>query len=260
VQTIVARAYTVSAWFYTAYPSQPPPLSHGVTKLDGGQIYTVETIHNKLTPVFGLSNSFFLESLDSIVRMEAEYFNREPAFVPNINLGVNNETVTNPLKVLTNCNNEKCRVARASFLRWELGLDRFIFIRPLNPTNSFTWITAVVGSWNMDETSEKDFRYYGQTKPGATGNGPNDYVQLEKVEAFAQTHIQTDYLHGRFTPSATVIVNKRGTYTLNPDLLYRWTDWLIFDLNLVHIGGAFQGIGFFRDRDQISLRATYQLN
>jgi hypothetical protein len=257
-QTIVNRTYTLSAWFYTAFPSTPVPISHGIT----AGVFTVETVHDKLTPVFGVGNTFFLEPLDGIVRMEAEYFNREPAFIPDINLGVNKNTATTAgaLGVLTNCSNEKCRTARASYLRWELGFDRFFFLRPVNPTNSFTWVTALVGSWNLDETSQKDFRYAGQTKPGTTGNSPDDFVQQKKVETFAQTHLQTDYMHGRLSPSATVILNLRGTYALLPAVTYRWTDWLLFDLSLIHIGGAFEGLGFFRDRNQVSLRATYQLN
>ena len=62
------------------------------------------------------------------------------------------------------------------------------------------------------------------------------------------------------SPGITLIGNVRGTYVVQPDIVYRWTDWLLFDLNVVHIGGEFESVGFFRDRDQISMRATYQLN
>jgi hypothetical protein len=263
IQTILNRTFTVSAWYYTAFPSAPVPLSHGITtRVNGTPLFVTETVHNMMTPVFGLGNSFFFEPLDSIVRMEAEYFNREPSFIPEINLGVNSQTASGAgqIKVLTNCNDEACNVARASYLRWELGLDRFFFLRALNPTNSFTWVTAVVGSYNQDETSQKDFRMNGQTKPGTLGNSPSDFVQQKKVEMFAQTHLQTDYLHGRLTPAVTFIQNARGTYALQTDLLYRWADWLLFDLNYITIGGEFAGVGFFRDRDQVWFRATYQLN
>ena len=54
---------------------------------------------------------------------------------------------------------------RADYLRWELGFDRFFFARTLNPTNSFTWVTAMVGSYNLNETSQSDFRYSGVFKP-----------------------------------------------------------------------------------------------
>jgi hypothetical protein len=267
-QTVVNRFFTVSGWFYTAFPSQPPALSHGLTRVAGAdsQLFTTETVHDRITPVFGLANTFFFEPLDSIVRMEAEYFNREPSFIPETNLGVNAASAKNPLLVITGCTpsavtgKSKCSLARASYLRWELGADRFFFLRALNPTNSFVWVTALVGSWNMDETSQKDFRFSGQRKPGATGNNPDDFVQQKKVEVFGQTHLQTDYVHGRLSPAITLIAYARGTYAVNPTVQYRWTDSLLFNLNFIYIGGEFQSLGFFRDRGQISARVTYQLN
>ena len=290
VQTVVARDYTVSAWFYTAFNQAPVPLIDSVAKpLPSSPacvvaapgtpnpckpILSTELVH-QLVPVMGVSNTFFFQPLNGIIRMEAEYFNREPAFIPSANLLIP-QVNTRPALLTTACKNAQgnptqCvgqfavagRLPHADFLRWELGYDRFFFFRPLNPTNSFVWVTAIVGSYNMDETSQKDFRFDGQQKPGTASNPkpqPADFVQVQKVEVFGQTHVQTDYLHGRLTPGITLIGYQRGTYAVNPTVTYRWTDSLLFDLNLIHIDGAFQSLGFFRDRDQISVRATYQLN
>ncbi len=288
VQTVVARDYTVSAWFYTAFNQAPSPVldtkaypalgspncveitdpSNPTRKICRPFLGT-ELVHS-LVPVFGISNTFFSQPLNGIIRMEAEYFNREPAFIPNLNLLIptidkNPNLVNCPQGSFTRCTQfqRAGQLAHADFLRWETGYDRFFFFRPLNPTNSFVWVTAVVGSYNMDETSRKDFRENGEQKPGTSSNPqpqPADFVQLQKVEVFGQTHVQTDYLHGRMTPAITLIGFVRGTYAINPTLQYRWNDSLLFDLNYVHISGMFQSLGFFRDRDQISMRATYQLN
>jgi len=262
-QALVNRFLTASVWFYTHFPNQPVPLSRGTipTTTPGVQIATTETVH-KLTSVIGAAGTFFLEPVDGIVRLEAEYFDNEPGFIPEQNMGITQGIP--PFQVLTACNEvdgrSPCRVPRADFLRWEVGFDRFFFFRPLNPTNSFTLITAIVGSYNLDETDNKDFRFAGQRKPGHQGTSPNDFVQLKKVEAFFQGSLQTDYMHGRVTPRLTTIFYTRGTYVILPSIRYRWTDWLLFDLSLIHIGGAYQSIGFFRDRDQLSFRVTYQLN
>lgn len=260
-QTVLNRFFTLSAWMYTQFPAQPPALADGLvptTTKDAQtglpvRIFTTETVH-QLTPVIGAANTFFLEPADAIIRMEAEYFNREPGFVSELNLCVTKGG--NPLNIL------RCKGAlpRADILRWEIGFDRFFFIRALNPTNSFTFVMANVGAYNMSETRLKDFRFLGQTKPGALGTNPDDFVQLKKVENFSQVHLQTDYLHGKLTPGITVISNVRGTYAVNPTVEYRWTDWLLFDLNFIYIGGEYQQLGFFRDRGQISARMTYQLN
>ena len=263
-QAVVDREYTVSAWFYTTFPSAPVPISHGLTPTRCTQaapcFFTTELDHHNLTSVFGAATTFFVEPVDSIIRAELEYFDNESGFIPEKNLGVNKETATNPLKVLTNCSGEKCSIPKADILRWELGLDRFFFARFLNPTNSFTFVSAIVGSWNLSETSVKDFRMNGQTKRGKTGNSPDDYVQMQKVEAFGQIALRTDYMHGRLTPGIVFIQNLRGTYAINPALTYRWTDYLLFDVGLVHIGGMFQQVGFYNDRDQVSTRMTLQLN
>jgi hypothetical protein len=45
-----------------------------------------------------------------------------------------------------------------------------------------------------------------------------------------------------------------------PEVTYRWNDSLLFGLKFVYIGGDYQQLGFFRDRDQVSLRVTYKIN
>jgi len=261
-QTVIAREHTFSVWFYRTFPSQPAPVSRGLTRLQTGgiggvpnrvELFVTETIH-KLTSVYGIGDTFFLEPIDSIIRLNAVYFENEPGFVPEINLGVG--AVDNPLQILA----YQGSVPVADLLRWEVGADRFFFIRALNPTNSFIWSSAVVGQYNLDETGAKDFGFAGQTKPGTTGLSKDDFVQLKQVEAFAQAHIETGYLHGRLTPALTGIANVRGTHALLADLTYRYSDSLLFALKFTYIGGEYQQLGFFRDRDQVALRVTYQIN
>jgi hypothetical protein len=166
-------------------------------------------------------------------------------------------------------------------LRFELGYDRFFFFRPLNPYNSFTWVTAYVGQWNLSETfTNKNYRFGGQQKLSPTGTrvGANtaglslqtigklhtvatDFVDLYPYESFVQTHLQTDYLHGRLTPSITGIVGLDGVYGFPMGVTYRYTDSLLFDFKYVLLGGNFNfPFGYFRDRSQLSARVTFLLN
>jgi len=252
-QTVVNQAYTVSAWFYTHFPNAPVPVKEAVATINNRNLFVVRTFR-KLTSVFGAAATFFAEPLDSIIRAEVEYFENEPGFIPDTNLRLSTDPAN--LQALT----AKGSVPYSDIIRWELGLDRFFFLRPLNPSNSFLIAAAIVGAYNLDETGEKDFRMSGQQKAGKSGQFPNDFVQQKKVEAFSQVHLQTDYMHGRLAPGFTGIFNVRGTYALLPTVTYRFTDWLLFDVSYVHIGGEYQQIGFFRDRDQIATRVTYQLN
>jgi hypothetical protein len=288
VQTVINRAYTVQAWIYTHFPQAPVPRHVAPVVVKPGSagvrtqaavlctrsfpqgcnpLFMVETVHD-LTTVYGLATTFFVERVDGILRAEVELFENEPGFIPQYNLnlktpedeanGIGNPgfgSVTHPGTVPV-----------ADILRWELGFDRFFFIRPLNPTNSFVFVMSNVGAWNLDETPRKDFRANGQRKPlkdiisPTTAPVPNDFVQQKKVENFFQVTMQTEYLHGRLTPRLTYIQNLRGTYAFHPSLTYRWSDWLLFSADLIHIGGEYQSFGFFRDKDQLAFKVTYQLN
>ncbi|TMB20065.1 MAG: hypothetical protein E6J71_09990 [Deltaproteobacteria bacterium] len=293
---LVARDYTTSLWFYRTIAENPIPvfrpldLTRAPIVHPGGtgptQLITA-TVHG-LTSVFGGAVSFFSNPLNSIVRGEVEYFLDEPNFIPSQNIPFQNLVRTPALKNLLIPLGAKIKpgpttgfVPRADSLRWEIGLDRFFFYRPLNPSNSFVWVSALVGDWNVTETfTGKDFRYFGQLKATDTGlrTGANinaihgisdvgklhtvstDFVDKKPVEWFIQSTMQTDYLHGKLEPRLTIVVNPRGTYAIPMSVEYRYTDNLLFDLRYTILWGGFFGTGFFRDRDQILARMTLLLN
>jgi hypothetical protein len=294
--TVVDRDYTTSVWYYRTFANpvpvfQPLDLSRAPITTGGkgkGPTQLITEIENGLVDVFGASNSFFSEKADGIIRQEVEFFLHEPAFIPNTNIPFEAELRAPGLKPLLAALGEPATpgidhgtVPHANFLRFELGYDRFFFLRPINPYNSFTWVTAYVGQWNITETySGKDFRFGGQQKATNVGvrlgaNAQNltiknfnqlhtvatDFVDLYPYESFIQTHLQTDYMHGRLTPSITAIVGFDGVYGFPMDLTYRFSDNLLFDFKYVLLGGNFYfPFGYFKDRSQLSARMTVLLN
>jgi hypothetical protein len=260
-QTVIARDHTFSTWFYTHFPSMPAARSLGSVRInpqsptDKRFLFVTETVH-KLTSVYGVADSFFFEPLDSIIRAEVEFFENEPGFIPEKNLGAGPGGDSAGLAVLFH----KGSVPVQDMLRWELGLDRFFFIRPLNPANAFLVSAAVVGAYNLDETDQKDFYAIGQRKPGKLGDSTDDFVDLKPVEAFLNVHLENQWRHGKLFFGFTGIAHSRATFAAMPEVRYRFSDSLLFSAKVVWIGGNFQSIGQFKDRDQISLRATYQLN
>ncbi|GIW42549.1 MAG: hypothetical protein KatS3mg076_3126 [Candidatus Binatia bacterium] len=268
LQSLVGRSHTVTLWYYTTFPTAPVPrlvrlVNIGLPQLQGKQGVIVNEIVHDITHVFGISDTFFFEPLDTVIRANAIYFFQEPGFVPEISLRQELEMGVNPVV--------KSAVPRADFLRFEIGFDRFFFVRPLNPTNSFLFVTAFSGSWNVTETfdDDKDFRFNGATRPDARLfvspdlpiPNPNQFVDLKPFDnGNWQTRIQTDYLHGRLTPGITTILNYEGAFAINLAVDYRFTDWLLGRLQYTIIDGAFHQIGFNRDRDQLAFRLTYQLN
>ena len=260
-QTVIARDHTFSAWFYTHFPSQPAARSLGSVRItpqtpgDKRFLFVTETVH-KLTSVYGVADSFFLEPLDSIIRAEVEFFENEPGFIPTQNLGAGPGKESAGLSVLFH----KGSVPVQDMLRWELGVDRFFFVRALNPANAFLLSAAVVGHYNLDETDQKDFYAVGQRRPGKLGDSTDDFVDLKPVEAFLNVHLENQWRHGKIFLGFTGIAHSRATFALLPEVRYRFSDSLLFSAKLAWIGGNFNGIGQFKDRDQLSLRATYQLN
>jgi len=303
---LVNRDYTTSVWYYRTFVNAPVPvfqsldLSRAPIKHPGNPNFTGPTqliteITHGTEDVFGGATTFFSEKMDGIVRAEMEYFMNEPAFIPNQNLPFQNLLRKPALRNILNnvlgqnipAGKDDGSVPTADFIRFELGFDRFFFYRTLNPSNSFTWVSAYVGQVNLSEIAGKgNFRFGGQTKV-CKSNQPNcngtvvpvntsalsintigqlhtvakDYVDLYPYESFFQTHLQTDYMHGRLTPSITAIVGLDGVYGFPMGATYRFSDSLLFDFKYVLLGGNFYfPFGYFRDRSQLSARITYLLS
>lgn len=287
-QTVVNRFLTLQTWVYRTFPQQPVPvkIGYGGEQVAGNVPVRINTtnffivsIEHKPVMVYGLAGTFFSEWLDGIFRLNAQLFEHEASFVPEKNLNICAVSPTQPKLCPGGRNSITSRghIPYADVLRYEIGFDRFFFLRPLNPTNSFVFSSSVVGSYNASYTGADANHFRSpQLKPGpicfqGDGNGncntfrqrgafQVDYTNTYPLDAQFQVTMQTDYLHGRLSPRLTYIQFVRGTAALHPTLIYRWNDWLLFQADYQYISGAYQSLGFFRDRDQFALRMTYQLN
>ncbi len=293
-QTVVSQFLTAQAWVYRTFPQVVPrkigyadntPIQIGqpISPQTPGTSFFIVGLEHKPSMVYGLAATFFEEHLDGIIRLNAQLFEHEQGFVPQTNLNICPVNTKQPLDKRA-CKNGLNNVTSpghipfADVLRYEIGFDRFFFARFLNPTNSFVLSSSIVGSYNASYTGAQanHFRFQGQLKPGPVclvGNGKgdcsifrqrgqfqDDYVNAYAADAQGQITLQSDYLHGRLTPRLTYIQFLRGTAALHPSIIYRWSDSLLFQADYQFISGAYQSLGFFRDRDQVALRVTYQLN
>jgi hypothetical protein len=318
---VLFRDYTVSGWFFRTYPQQPAPHLIGgepsITRTDipstlidnrgfrvsrcldanGNQVRrpnrsglspvgltpsgrpcgfakpVVTELARHLNGVAGIGATWFAQPLNGIIRSEIEYFIDQDAFIPGVNL--------DPQVQVPGGTKKNNTIAKADYMRWTLGYDRFFFFRPLNPTNSFTFIATHNGSWNVSASSSKDYRN-PQAKPGKSqatpgaipgnplcpGAGfsclqaiPSTFEDEKEVEHFFQFALQTDYMHGRLTPRLVAILDPSGIYAFQLTGTYRITDYLLFSSGFYAIEGSRRsGIASFKDRNQIQMRLTYQLN
>src|SRR5262249_62070653 len=95
---IIARGYPASVWYYRTFATAGVPVflpldvSRAPILGKGGKGPTqlITEIDHGLEDVFGGAMSWFSETLDGIVRTEAEVFVNEPAFIPNVNIPFEN--------------------------------------------------------------------------------------------------------------------------------------------------------------------------
>ncbi|MBM4243885.1 MAG: hypothetical protein FJ148_08740 [Deltaproteobacteria bacterium] len=281
-QTVIARDYTTSVWFYKTFPTEPVAINLGVSADTGRLVTSVEA---PLINVAGVASTFFSSFLNSIVRAEVEVFNNTPGFRVDTNITAGLSAACNAPGAVKN--SKTCgHYDEINLIRGELGVDRNVFIPWLNESNSFIWVTSFVFTANPDETATKDYRASGILKPSAliragkggapagsitTGcngqPGPCDFVNQGAFDFFFQTHLESNWLHGKVPAGITAVMNNRGALAIFPDIAFRMSDSFIFSARYVNIhtfgsenNGFSAGLGLFRDRDEVWLRATYQLN
>jgi hypothetical protein len=257
----------------------------------GGKIAAVTVLERDLESSFGTAATWFSQPLNAVIRTQLSFFWDEIAFRPKKQL--------NPRSQLPECNQRmadagfpiapgvtcventpKSEAARANYMRFVVGYDRFFFFRPLNPSNSFVAVAAFNGQVNMSAINGPDYRN-PQPKPGhpATRNDadqdgdgdvdqldvyvdPKDYEDQYLFEGFAQLALQTDYMHGRLQPRFVVIADVSGIFGFAPSFTYRFSDNLLGQVNYLAIIAPHRksGLGTFRAHDMVQFRLTAQLN
>jgi len=250
----------------------------------GRKIPAVTVLERDLESSFGTAATWFSQPLNAVLRTQLSFFWNELAFLPKRQL--------NPRSQLPNCSKlegtgflvipdvscvddtPKSEAARANYMRFVVGYDRFFFFRPLNPSNSFVLVGAFNGQVNMSAIGGPDYRNpnakpgHPQTRQADPNNQLTAYVDKHDFEdqylfeGFAQVALQTDYLHGRLSPRFVVIADLAGTLGLAPSFTYRFSDNLIGQVNYLNIysPGRKAGLGTFRAHDMVQFRLTAQLN
>lgn len=296
---VLARDYTVQAFFYRTFNQAPVPVLMTPGGIDlnlQGKLKTtlidrkgrrcpkpsatcvasvpaVTVLERDIYSVWALAATWYSDFLRGIVRTQMNYYKDEPAFLPKQNL---NPASQLPKNLYTD--RPSTSLPTANFIRYVLGYDRFFFFRPLNPSNSFTFISSYTASINLDETGKKDFRN-SQPKPGRPNTRRSsglpipgdrttypyirdkDYEDLYQYEHFFNFVLQTDYMHGKLSPRLVAIIDPRGIFGFQTGFTYRITDNFLAGVTYLAVAGWREsGIATFRDHDMVQFRLTAQLN
>jgi len=148
-----------------------------------------------------------------------------------------------------------------NILRWMIGLDRNVWIRWLNPENTFYCsaqyfhtnimnydrdiANAIVDRLTFDPTIMNYSTHFT--------NRRNDEIQITYL-------VNTLYYHGNIQPQVFGMYDTRGVNALVPSISYQHgTNW-VFTLKYAFIQGVLANLGLFRDRDELLFRVQYNLS
>ncbi len=221
--------------------------------------------------VTGASMSYFDAVTNTVFRGEVAWFWDEPVFIPQENMSLFwGPTVPLPPPVLDLAaellgvdirdlgldglplNPQSGRIPEKDILRFMIGLDKQIWIRPLNKASMFFLSMQYFGQWISD--------YDGRMAQAAPIYP--DYVVFPKVKEYENTItaiVNTYYMQGNLVPQLAVAYDPRGAWLVMPQVNVIHGPWR-FMVQYSAIAGNFTNFGVLRDRDQISFILTYLLS
>ena len=221
--------------------------------------------------VTGASASFFEAITNIVFRGEVAWFWNEPMFIPEQNVA----TFYGPTVPLSPAlldlatiilgidprdlgldglplNPQSGQVPKKNVLRFMIGLDKQLWIRPLNKNSMFFLSMQYFAQWIPD--------YDGRIAQQAPIY-PDLLVfpKMKEYENSITAILATNYMKGNLVPQLALAYDPRGAWLVQPQVNYIWGPCR-FLLQYSAIEGNFTNFGLFRDRDQISFILTYLLS
>jgi hypothetical protein len=174
---------------------------------------------------------------DSLLDMATELFGLDVRDLGLNGLPLNPQSGTIPTK---------------DILRFMIGLDKQIWIRPVNPTSMFFLSLQYFGQWvpDFDKRMRQGLALYPK---------PVDFAALRETEHVFTGVLNTMYKEGTIVPQFALAYDVRGAWLIQPSVNYIFEPFrLMFQYSIIE--GSFTNFGAFRDRDQITLILTYLLH
>ena len=199
--------------------------------------------------ITGGSLNFWESMTDTVIRAEVAWFWSEAVFIPEINIPI--QPLPIPIPGIPGIP-QNGRIPEKDFLRYMIGLDKNVWIRPLNKTQTFLVSLQYFGQWVPD---------YDSRMRQAVPLYPNEtqFPAVREVEGTITMLMNSTYLNGKVTPQMVLGYDVRGAWLIQPSVnLLR--EPFRFMIQYSAIAGNFTGFGVFRDRDQISFIFSYLLN
>jgi hypothetical protein len=199
--------------------------------------------------ITGGSLSFWQPQTNVIIRTEVAWFWDEPVFIPEINTPI--VPLPFPVPGLPGLP-ANGSIPKKDALRWMIGLDKDVWIRALNKTNTFLLAFQWFGTW-WQEYDER-MRFPAANYPDAT-----NFSSVKELENTLTMLVNTFYFKGSLQPQVACAYDPRGVWLFMPSAKYTLEPFR-FGIQYSAIVGNMISSGVMRDRDQISFHITYLLN
>jgi hypothetical protein len=193
---------------------------------------------------------------ETVVRSEIAHFWDERVFIPDQSANVaalTGEFLANGGKPVRGA------LPTRDVLRWVIGVDRNIWLRWLNPTNTFFFSAQYFQTDIFDFSRQITNPVVSEVQFPAAGPPISQLVPRKNDEITLTYLVSTLYRHGTIMPALFGAYDARGVHAVVPALTYQFGTHVQFTLKYAIITGTFANLGIFRDRNQLLLRAQYNL-
>ncbi len=234
LQGVLGDNFNFSLAQYQTIIDSPVPIVTFAPAAPGGPVF--QDLYYKTEWVTGGSVNFYEPHLAGIIRSEVAWFWNEPVFIPQINAPVlfgDFRTGDIPKK---------------NVLRYMVGFDKNLWIRPLNSTSMFN----VFLQYFAEYYPSYDERMKIALPKFPTGEFMTQVKYDQKITMIAFT----SYQEGTLTPQVAVAYDPRGALLWIPSLEKTFDPWRIKIAYYGITGRDDVSVGILRDRQQASAQLT----
>jgi hypothetical protein len=285
IQGILATSVNVSLAHYKTFPDSPmtktvllDPVVGPLTDFSAVQLQN----HWESYQVTGGSMNYYDSFTDAVFRAEVAWFWDEPAFI----VGVNDRPITGDVLPLPDpvldllaeatgtdprslglnglpWNPQSGEIPKKNVLRWVIGFDKQLWIRPLNKKSMFFLSMQYFGNWfpdydpNLVRPVPEPYKF-GVSSTGTVYPDYRVYPKIKEIESVFTGALRTNYMSGALIPQLAAVYDPRGAWMVQPSIQYIREPFR-FLVQYSTLIGQFVSLGIMRDRDQIALSISYLL-
>lgn len=160
-------------------------------------------------------------------------------------------------------NPQSGEIPKKNILRWVIGFDKQLWIRPLNKKSMFFLTMQYFGNWFPDHDSNQvrpvpEPDKFGVSSTGTVYPDYRVYPKVKEIESLFTFALRTNYMSGALNPQLAAVYDTRGAWMVQPSIQYIREPFR-FALQYSALIGNFVSLGIMRDRDQIAFSIAYLL-